>query len=405
LASLVHHRPFPELSRDTIAHLARPTGSAAAHVVALVAILIMLGLALVTMVLVALETGAAGLAVGLLLALLPLPIYLALSLWIDRYEKEPLIMIALAFLWGASVAVFFSYILNSLVGLVFIAVVGESFAQVGGAIFSAPLVEESAKGGALFLLYFWKRDEFDNVTDGILYAAMVGLGFATTENVLYYGNAFAEGIHGPLIAFFLRGILSPFSHPLFTAMTGIGLGLAREARRGSWMLLAPAAGLVLAMLLHAAWNLSASLGAVFFATYLFIMVPFFLGTLALIAWSLKRERTILRAHLAPYAAAGELSAEDLERIVSPGSRFRSRLAAARAEGLRGWRRTGTFHHAAGELAFHRWRQSRGLGRGSTADLSREHEVLERLRASRARRFSPPGTPPVIRAGGGAERSR
>jgi RsiW-degrading membrane proteinase PrsW (M82 family) len=356
----------------------------------------MLGLALVTMLLVALETGAAGFAVGLLLALLPLPIYIALALWIDRYEKEPFLMIGLAFLWGASVAVFFSFILNSLMGALFVALVGASFAQVAGAVLSAPLIEETAKGGALFLLYFWKRDEFDNVTDGILYAALAGLGFATTENVLYYGSAFAEGIHGPIVAFFLRGILSPFSHPLFTAMTGIGLGLAREFRHGSWRWLAPVVGLVLAIALHAAWNLSASLGVVFFATYLFVMVPFFLGALALVAWSLRRERGILRAHLAPYAAAGELSADELDGLVSARSRFRSRLAAARAEGLRGWRRAGAFHHAAGELAFHRWRQSRGLGRGSTADLTREREVLDRLRAVRGRRSPLPATrPPVI----------
>jgi RsiW-degrading membrane proteinase PrsW (M82 family) len=356
---------------------ARPPVAAAA------AILLMFAFGLVTMLLVALETGAAGFAVGLLLALLPLPVYLSLALWIDRYEKEPIAMLALSFLWGASVAVFFSYLLNSSIGLTLFLLVGEQAGQMWGAVLTAPMIEESAKGAALFLLCFWRWDEFDNVTDGIVYAAIVGLGFATTENVLYYGKAFEEGIAGSVTAFLLRGVLAPFSHPLFTAMIGVGLGLAREARSRA-AVLAPAAGFLLAVGLHAAWNLSAALGAAFFFTYLFVMVPFFFGLLALVAWSAQRERAILSSHLQPYAAAGELTREEIERVVSPRARFRARLGAARTEGLAGWRRAGAFQRAAGELAFHRWRRSRGLGRGVDLDEALERATLARLRAARTR---------------------
>jgi len=102
-----------------------------------------------------------------------------------------------------------------------------------GPVFSAPLVEESAKGLALLILFFWKKDEFDDVIDGIVYAAMVGLGFAMGENILYYGRELlAGGIVGSLSLFVLRGMLAPFSHPLFTSMTGIGLGLAPQSNRG-----------------------------------------------------------------------------------------------------------------------------------------------------------------------------
>jgi hypothetical protein len=273
-------------------------------------------------------------------------------------------------------------VLNSIVGAFFLASAGKSAAELGTAILSAPVVEEFAKAAALFALFFLKRDEFDNVTDGVVYAAMVGLGFATAENVLYYGKAATEGLGSSMGAFLMRGVISPYSHPLFTAMVGIGLGIARETRDSGIRWAAPIGGVAIAVALHALWNLSASLGWPFFVAYLFIMLPSFLGVLALVSWSLGRERAILRAHLAPYLAGGVLSAAELERVASPGARLRERLAALRAEGPAGWRRAGAFHRAAVELAFHGWRRGRGMGRGDEADQARERAVVERLRSLR-----------------------
>lgn len=94
------------------------------------------------------------------------------------------------------------------------------------------MCEENTKGLALFILYWWKRGEFDGVKDGIVYAAMVGLGFATVENFGYYDGAVMEGGAAGLAGLFvMRGILSPFIHSLFTSMTGIGLGLASRSGR------------------------------------------------------------------------------------------------------------------------------------------------------------------------------
>src|SRR5437588_379759 len=95
--------------------------------------------------------------------------------------------------------------------------------------FSSPIVEEFSKGSLLFILFWWKKDEFDGVVDGIVYAGMIGLGFAMTENFLYYGKAALAGGDYLTVIFRLRGIESPFAHPLFTSMTGIGLGLARQS--------------------------------------------------------------------------------------------------------------------------------------------------------------------------------
>ena len=124
-------------------------------------------------------------------------------------------------------------------------------------VVSAPVVEETAKALVLFVLFFWRRDEFDGVTDGVVYAAMVGLGFAMTENVKYYGVAVAE--NNALGVFIVRGIFSPFAHPLFTGMTGVGLGLAAQTVKGWVKVVAPPVGFVAAVVLHASWNASARL--------------------------------------------------------------------------------------------------------------------------------------------------
>ena len=154
-----------------------------------------------------------------------------LVLWIDRYESEPYWMLATAFFWGALVAVFFAFVINTASAMA-VALMTDSMkaGETFGAVISAPIVEETAKALILFIFFFWKKDEFDGVIDGIVYAAMAGLGFAMTENIQYYGRAVMQaGGEGLTFVFILRGALAPFSHPLFTSMTGIGLGLARQS--------------------------------------------------------------------------------------------------------------------------------------------------------------------------------
>lgn len=147
------------------------------------AVLVASLLGLIILLLIGVETGLLGLLVGIIVATLPVPVYLMLVLWIDRYESEPLWMLATAFFWGALVAVFIAFVFNTATGVA-VAVVTESVeaGEAFSAVISAPIVEETAKALILFILYF-KRDEFDGVVDGIVYAAMAGLGFAMTENI------------------------------------------------------------------------------------------------------------------------------------------------------------------------------------------------------------------------------
>src|SRR3989442_13561385 len=202
----------------------RPSGhqSALKIILAVFAALFAALLGLVVLLLIGAETGPVELIIGLICATLPVAVYVMLLLWIDRYESEPLWMLATAFFWGAVVAVFIAFIFNTSISIM--AAVATQNQQIGenvGAVISAPIVEESAKALILLILFLWKKDEFDGIVDGIVYAGMVGLGFAMTENILYYGRAAQHGSDALTFIFILRGMAAPFSHPLFTSMTGI----------------------------------------------------------------------------------------------------------------------------------------------------------------------------------------
>src|SRR5258706_12851503 len=245
-------------------------------ILAVFAVMVAALLGLIVLLLIGAETGPLELVIGLICATLPVPIYVMLLLWIDRYESEPLWMLATAFFWGAVVAVFIAFIFNT--GISIFAMVATHSRQIGenvGAVISAPIVEESAKACILLIFFLWQRDEFDGIVDGIVYAGMVGLGFAMTENVMYYGRAAHEGSDALKVLLVLRGMAAPFSHPLFTSMTGMGLGWSRQSNNGFIKLAAPVGGFMLAILMHAIWNGSATYGgtARVFSGYFGIIGP------------------------------------------------------------------------------------------------------------------------------------
>src|SRR5678815_3137098 len=220
----------PLAQAPTIIVTRSPQVSAIKVALSILATLIALFLGLLVLVVIGIETGPIALMLGLITATIPVPLYIILVLWIDRYEAEPLWMLATAFFWGALIATFFAFLLNTtsqgVVGALTNANAGQAFA----AVISAPIVEETGKAFILFIFFFWKKDEFDGVIDGIVYASLSALGFAMTETILYYGRAAGKGGGEALTAvFILRGFFAPFSHPLFTSMTGIGLGLARQS--------------------------------------------------------------------------------------------------------------------------------------------------------------------------------
>jgi RsiW-degrading membrane proteinase PrsW (M82 family) len=141
----------------------------------------------------------------------------------------------------------------------------------------------------------------------VVLGGMTACGFAFTENALYLGRAFTSdqrqrldsiGLGDPpslrdfdstVQTFVLRALLSPFAHPLFTALTGIGLAVALTTGRRWLARLAAPAGLLLAMVLHGTWNAAADLGTDgFLVVYGALMVPCFVALVCFAAWARAR---------------------------------------------------------------------------------------------------------------------
>jgi RsiW-degrading membrane proteinase PrsW (M82 family) len=275
-------------------------------------------------------------------AFAPVPVYLALWLWLDRYDPEPAWVLAGCLAWGAGAATFVSGIANDLFGALVKATTGSAgMAQFLAASVSAPFVEEAAKGLAVLGLLLFLRREFDGVLDGVVYAGVVALGFAAVENVLYYGRSLVKGgAPALMIVFVLRGLLGPFAHAVFTSATGIGCGIARQTHNPALRLLAPALGFLGAVALHSLWNTIAGLAGPrgFFAVYALVWVPLFLVFVALLLVMGHRESQALRRLLAAEVAAGLVTSDQVSILSSWPRRIgwllsalgdRARLAARR----------------------------------------------------------------------------
>ena len=358
--------------------------------------LIALGICgLVVLGLVASTVGVAGVIVGALCALVPVALVVATFLWIDRWEPEPPRLLLFAFLWGASFAALSALVINSSAALVADEVLGRGSGDVIGAVAVAPIVEEAVKGVFLVGLLIFRRREFDGIVDGIVYAGLVAAGFAFTENILYFGRAFSEdataGSTGGVFALLvMRGVLSPFAHPLFTAMTGIAAGVASNSRNPVVRMIAVLIGYALAVTLHALWNASASLheGEAFIGVYAFIMLPLFLAMIAIVVWQRRREQRIVIEQLPGFAQAGWIAPSEIALLSSLAGRRGWRAAVRRRSGKRVAKAVTDYQAAVTDLAFLRSRMSRGSV-GNETGMFWHGEALSELARSRDRAIGHP----------------
>ena len=345
-------------------------------------ILAMVLAGLATLLVIGLDAGPIALATGVVLAVLPVPFYLSMALWIDRYEPEPRAMVVTAFLYGATIAVFIALVINTVGELVVGSALGGSAAELYGGSISAPIVEESAKGFVIWRFYRRWRGEIDGPVDGVVYATMVGLGFAMSENVLYYSKGALEaGIVGAVGTFVVRGLLSPFAHPLFTSMTGLGIGIASQSKNRTVQRIAPLLGLGAAMALHSTWNTAAG-GGQFFGVYLLIFVPVFLGVILILYFGRRREARIIRRQLEPEVARGVLSPGEIALLSSSKARRRAGQRVRLLRGRKGRRAVREYCRAASDLAFHRQRVARGLAPGGAVAAQSEARLIAQLHAAR-----------------------
>lgn len=344
-------------------------------------------LVLVVVVLIAyfLDTMGPGASlVGMLLALVPLAGVLFAVRLVDRWEPEPRGLLVLAVAWGAIAAVGIALGVDLVLSLGF-GDATSSAREVLRAVVQAPVVEEVAKGLGVLVIFTTARRAFDGPVDGIVYGALVGAGFAFTENIQYFALSFISG--GAVetsTTFFLRGILSPFAHVMFTAVTGFAVGLA--ARRGAstgqalgpWLI-----GLAGAVALHAFWNGSAMFGE-FFLLYLTLQVPLFIGFILGVVALRREESRLTRRRLGDYAAAGWFTPQEVEMLATGAGRT-SALAWARS--LRGDRTALMKSFITDATALAATRQRAITGRDPDA-AAQERDLLAKTAATRAAMFAP-----------------
>ncbi len=195
--------------------------------------------------------------ISLFFGFVPMFIFAAFVYWLDRYEKEPKILLGAAFFWGVVIAAGGAFIINTAAGMgIYIFTNSEVAAEIGTASIVAPFVEEFLKGLAVAIVFFLFYKEFDSILDGIIYAAIVALGFAATENTLYiFRNGYQEGGWGGLfLLVFIRVVIVGWQHPFYTAFTGIGFAVARTNKNMLIKLIAPLIGFGVAVTTHAFHN-------------------------------------------------------------------------------------------------------------------------------------------------------
>lgn len=296
---------------------------------------------------------ALGLVLSLLVAAVPAVVYVLLVWWADRYEKEPLGLLAMAFVWGAAPAVLLSLLAEVLFGVPLAYLQAERLANLIEASALAPVAEEIAKGLGLLGLFLLFRREFDDVLDGVVYGAVVGIAFGMTENLFYFLSTFFEsgwGEWGAVV--FVRSVLFGLNHAFFTAFTGIGLGLARQAPRGPRRWALALMGLGAAMAFHALHNLGVSLTDVSLGGLLLSLVSNsggLLGLLVIVLLSWRQERKWITVELQ----------DEVDSLMTAGQYAEASGYAQRlrlwwtALGRSGWReagRQGRIHRLLTELA-------------------------------------------------------
>ena len=172
-----------------------------------------------------------------------------------------------------------------------------------------------------------------------------------------------------------------FGHPLFTAMTGIGLAVALRSKSKIVRVVAPLAGFCAAAFLHMLFNATASLvsGTNLLLMYVFVALPLVIGLTVFVVRQLFREGRLIRERLIDYVRTGWLPEGDPLAL----SKLRTRLRAlwhAVFTGPDTFVDTIRMQRAATELAYLRDSIARGLV--DDAGLAREKILLDKIRALR-----------------------
>ena len=309
------------------------------------------------------------LIVSLFFGFVPMFFFAAIVYWLDRYEKEPMILLGVTFFWGVVIAAGGAFIINTAFGIgIYLFTGSEGAADLGTTSIISPIVEEFLKGLAVMIVFFLFRKEFDSVLDGIIYAAIAALGFAATENTLYiYRNGYLDGgWQGLFFLTFIRVIIVGWQHPFYTAFTGIGFAASRINKNPIIKFIAPFIGYGVAVTTHAFHNTFGGLigGLAGLAAGTFIDWIGWAFMLGFIIWMITNERNIVKLHMRSEVISGLISQAQYQKALSPWTMTTAGLSG---------RATARFYQVCGELS-HKKEQVLKLGEegGNTA-------IIESLR--------------------------
>jgi RsiW-degrading membrane proteinase PrsW (M82 family) len=341
------------------------------------------------------QIGPLALTVGIIGAVLPVPLLVAAFLWLDRYDPSPLWIVVSSFLWGAGVATSGALVVNQLAAD---ALEARGYSIDIVAVVVAPVIEELLKALYPLLLFAFYRRAFTGIIDGIVYCGLSATGFAMVENILYLGGhgfasesekGYAAGAFAVTAIFILRVPLTGFAHPLFTSMTGLGIGIAARSPRRAVRFFAPLLGLLAAMVLHAAWNGMATLAQAdpYFILYGYfaLFMPIFFGMLGFALWVRSWEGRLAERVLPVYVRAGWFSPPEIVALGTLGRRLSARTWARRVAGEAGHTAMRNYQFAATRLALLRDALNRGFHRSPEDQANARHEerlLLESIDSSR-----------------------
>ncbi|MCH9642817.1 MAG: PrsW family intramembrane metalloprotease [Actinomycetia bacterium] len=316
-----------------------------------------------------------GTAIGFVLSSIAMTIVVLAYVWLDRWEPEPPRLLVFAFIWGTSAAVVIAAVLQIFLEAWLYPGMGDAAATTGSnavtLVIGAPVTEEAAKGMFLLLMMTGaRRNELNSLTDCLVYAGLVGAGFAWLEDILYIANG--ESTADSLVTAALRLIMAPFAHSLFTTLFGLGVWFALHRRSGIGKAGCILLGYFGAVLLHALWNGSSLLGVeAYFSLYVFWMMPIFGLAITLAIGSRRREQRVVAAKLPGMVAAGVVTPNEATWLGSIRTRKLAVAEATRFGGKQAGKSVRNFSHQVVELAFVRDRIDRGFGDQRVAALLNE----------------------------------
>ncbi|MEJ7643248.1 MAG: PrsW family glutamic-type intramembrane protease [Chryseolinea sp.] len=142
----------------------------------------------------------------------------------DKHEREPFWLLMVSFLYGG-ISTGITLIISLPVNLFFVSRPTDVLDQFFSAFLKVALIEEFSKFIFVrFILYYNKN--FNEPFDGVVYSVMVGMGFATIENIIYvFQYGFTTGL--------LRMFTAVPAHAVFALMMGYFVGKAKFAYKGN----------------------------------------------------------------------------------------------------------------------------------------------------------------------------